>query len=108
MICENCACEMPIVNGCRAYIFDYLGKGTHVSDKECIAALKAKLAEKEPKTERFTKLRDVLTTPRNHAYTVAYLSPDLVPLLQAYDEAKNIITKHCARDASLDWLDKWG
>jgi hypothetical protein len=114
MKCERCGCE---IKGAPSVISNYDNYGfciraNHGLESDCIAALKAKLAEKftsEPtKPERFATLR--LFT-RQHHPVYNDVIPELNDLFAAYDEANELIVNVLGLNADItklhDWLKKW-
>jgi hypothetical protein len=107
MKCERCGCDGLDLYWTRP-------DGYFHADKDsCIAALKAKLVEKEPKPERFAGLRHITSMKVSPSWWSGIgevdVTQEIKDLLAAYDEAKPILTLHDFHIADAhDWVRKWG
>lgn len=117
MECERCGCDEQACG-------NLLGKRVFKmhTKSNCIAALKAKLAEQEKpveptKPERFAGLRKI-TSMKSSCFTTWSSMPtedvtqELKDILAAYDEAATIIQNYWCNGfggvAVNGWLKKWG
>jgi hypothetical protein len=103
MVCHNSTTEGGIT----------YQRVSHACSLDCIAALKAKLAERptsETKPERFERLREFISHSAGYAgsYTWDYLIDEVKDILAAHDEVADITqlgTRWYAR--LLEWREKW-
>jgi hypothetical protein len=109
MICKRCGCEINSLNADGKWNFER-DTYSHDDKNNCIAALKAKLAEKsEPtKPERFERLRTLIGNSDAYigSYTRIYLIDEVKDLLAAFDEAKVLLGNYIYPEF-INWRDKW-